>query len=278
MGWFEWNLGDLFSMIGPVILILVGISMMARGSRPKRDRRSDDDSRHYGWNPVTPPPVPPVPPAPSAPPQGPPPAPPLTDDPGASFTDAGRAYPPPPPGPTEGRSSPEGAPIFRDERRDRYHERMERYRERMERREMRWKRHHGHGNWRHYDPHAAQHHRFIGDVHIGQDYWELKPMNISHFIGDTTLDLTKAQIPLGETRIYVSCFIGDVKVFVPNDLSIGVQVVSSSLIGDVRVWDHRRGGFFNHMSVETPSYADTEKRVVLVASSFIGDVRVTKVG
>jgi lia operon protein LiaF len=103
-------------------------------------------------------------------------------------------------------------------------------------------------------------------------------MNISHFIGDTTLDLTKAQIPVGETRVYVSCFIGDVKVFVPNDPGIGVQVMSSSLIGDVRVWDQQRGGFFNQLSVESPGFSDAEKRVVLIASAFIGDVRVTKVG
>ncbi|MBW5446914.1 hypothetical protein GE107_12670 [Cohnella sp. CFH 77786] len=164
---------------------------------------------------------------------------------------------------------------------ERIREKMERHearmRERMERRAERWERHHHHGNWG-WNPNAAQHNRFIGDVHVGHDYWELRPMNISLFIGDTTLDLTKAQIPLGETKIHVSCFIGDVKVFVPNDLSVGVQVVSSSLIGDVRVWDHKRGGFFNHMSVETPSYSDTDKRIVLIASAFIGDVRVTKVG
>ena len=29
-------------------------------------------------------------------------------------------------------------------------------------------------------------------------------MNISHFIGDTVLDLTKAQIPAGETRLHIS--------------------------------------------------------------------------
>ena len=103
-------------------------------------------------------------------------------------------------------------------------------------------------------------------------------MTISHFIGDTTLDLTKAQIPLGETKVYVSSFIGDVKVFVPNDLSIGIQVVSSCLIGDVKVLDQKRGGMFNQMTVETPHFPDIDKRVVLVVSCFIGDVRVTKVG
>jgi lia operon protein LiaF len=141
---------------------------------------------------------------------------------------------------------------------------------------------HDHSDWwKSHDWHDTSrdnHSRFIGDVHLGNDYWELRPMSISHFIGDTTLDLTKAQIPIGETRIYVSSFIGDVKVFAPNDLGVGLQVVSSCLIGDVKVLDQKRGGMFNQMSVETPNYVDSDKRVVLIVSSFIGDVRVTKVG
>nr|WP_233567690.1 LiaF domain-containing protein [Cohnella faecalis] len=64
----------------------------------------------------------------------------------------------------------------------------------------------------------------------------------------------------------------------PNDANIGVQVVSSCLIGDVSILDQKRGGLFNQTTVETLSYQDTEKKVVLVVSSFIGDVRVTKVG
>ena len=120
--------------------------------------------------------------------------------------------------------------------------------------------------------------RFIGDFVFDQDRFELKPMSISHFIGDTKLDLTRAQIPLGETRIYVSTFIGDVKVFVPDDYSVGVRVVSSSLIGDVKVMDQKRGGLFNQVNVETPRFIDASKQVVLVVSTFIGDVRVTKVG
>ena len=71
--------------------------------------------------------------------------------------------------------------------------------------------------WNHSDPNAQTRSGFIGDIYLGHDYWELKPMNISHFIGDTVLDLTKAQVPFGETKINISSFIGDVKVYVPND-------------------------------------------------------------
>jgi lia operon protein LiaF len=279
LGFLTWDPHDLFRMIGPVVLILIGLGIMARGSGSKRRRADEPD---YGWNPVTPPQTPGDP----RPPMGPPPAPPLTDDPNAPFSDAyagsqaGGAGAADPTSTGPGTGSPASSPnaSHHHHGHSRFYERMERRNHRREERRQRMEqRHRCRNNWR-WDPHATHHSRFIGDVYIGQEYWELRPMNISHFIGDTTLDLTKAQIPVGETRVYVSCFIGDVKVFVPNDPGIGVQVMSSSLIGDVRVWDQQRGGFFNQLSVESPGFSDAEKRVVLIASAFIGDVRVTKVG
>ena len=119
---------------------------------------------------------------------------------------------------------------------------------------------------------------FIGDIHIGGDYWELRPMNISMFIGDTVIDLTKAQIPPGETRLNISSFIGDVKVFIPNDRDLGISVSSSSFIGDTKVIDRHEGGFFKNVKFETPYYHEADRKVRLNVSSFIGDVRIVKVG
>ncbi|WP_334073841.1 MULTISPECIES: cell wall-active antibiotics response protein LiaF [Paenibacillus] len=119
---------------------------------------------------------------------------------------------------------------------------------------------------------------FIGDVHLGQDYFELHPTNISHFIGDTVIDLTKAQIPYGETKINVSAFIGDVKVFIPEDMDIGITANSSAFIGDLKVLNEKRGGFMTNVQVHSPHYGEASKRVKLVVSVFIGDVKVNMVG
>jgi len=129
-----------------------------------------------------------------------------------------------------------------------------------------------------YDPNVQTRSNFIGDIHMGQDYWELKPMNISHFIGDTVLDLTKAQIPYGETKIRISAFIGDVKVFLPNDYEIGIHVVSSAFIGDSTILDRKDSGIFRNADVESVAYEDCDKKISLIVSAFIGDIRVTKVG
>ncbi|MFS0727227.1 cell wall-active antibiotics response protein LiaF [Paenibacillus sp. 1P07SE] len=142
---------------------------------------------------------------------------------------------------------------------------------------------HSHGRrerveWWNNDPNVQTRSNFIGDIHMGQDYWELKPMNISHFIGDTVLDLTKAQIPYGETRVTISSFIGDVKVFMPSDYEVGIHVASSAFIGDSKILDRKESGFFQNNRVESKSYEECDKKIRLVVSTFIGDVKVTKVG
>ncbi|MBR2570255.1 MAG: cell wall-active antibiotics response protein [Paenibacillus sp.] len=135
----------------------------------------------------------------------------------------------------------------------------------------------GSSSW-HYDGKSINKSGFIGDFSIGQDYWELKPMNVSHFIGDTSIDLTKAQVPYGETKLNISAFIGDVKVYVPNDVDLGVAVTSSSFIGDVKVFGQNLEGFMRNVQTQTPNYHEANKKIRLVVSGFISDIKVVKVG
>ncbi|HUC92509.1 MAG TPA: cell wall-active antibiotics response protein LiaF [Paenibacillus sp.] len=267
LGWFDWSIGDIISYLWPVALIVFGLSMMLK---PKRKKPHDGDE---GWKafPHTTyaPPRPPVPPAPPLHPNPLDPQPEHQPVPPAPEFNKPRQGEPPGTG-AAGRDANEGGNRY--ERRD--------YRD--YKRDLRERSRHRHGcarvEWWNHDPKALTRSGFIGDIHLGHDHWELKPMNISHFIGDTVLDLTKAQIPYGETKIAISSFIGDVKVFIPNDYEVGVQVVSSAFLGDATVLEQREGGLFKNMNVETPYYYDTDKKIRLIVSTFIGDVRVTKVG
>lgn len=137
---------------------------------------------------------------------------------------------------------------------------------------------HNREEWWDSNPNVQNRSGFIGDIYIGSDYWELRPMNVSHFIGDTVIDLTKAQIPYGETKLNISSFIGDVKIYLPNDYEVGIQVVTHSFIGDTKVMDRKDSGMFRNSSLSTPAYNECEKQIKLVVSSFIGDVTATRVG
>jgi lia operon protein LiaF len=119
---------------------------------------------------------------------------------------------------------------------------------------------------------------FIGDIHFGQEDWELTPLNISLFIGDTVIDLTKASIPDGETSIQVSSFIGDLKIFIPNDMHLEVSVTASAFISDMKVLDRYESGLFKNLQAQTRDYADADKKIRISVSTFIGDVIVKRVG
>ena len=270
LGLVSMDPGEFFTLMGPVAIILAGLYMITRGTRSGKKHQETPN----GWKTVEPPPPPPSSPPPSWEPPNPyGPGP----DPGAgpgmnagissgvTGASAG-AMPGGSAGAIPGAGRPPGGEVPPPPGEAHRRKGWKSFGHKCE-----WN--HGHdGTYGH------NHSRFIGDTYIGHDHWELRPMNVSHFIGDTVLDLTKAHIPVGETKIHVSSFIGDVKVFLPGDPSVGVRVTSSCLIGSVTVMGRNEGGFFNQMTVETPGYHDVPKKIALVVSAFIGDVRVTRVG
>ncbi|GFN31638.1 cell wall-active antibiotics response protein LiaF [Paenibacillus xylaniclasticus] len=267
LDWFDWSVGDLFRFVVPVVLILFGLNMIFR---PKGESRRLYDG-HDDWQTYKPGGY--VPPAP-----------PLHPDPTLAGTDGG-----------ENLSSKTDEPVLSNSGYDevyrpdlskhhREHIRQMNRSMREHMRELRRQEHYkrrnpsGRVEWWDNNPNAMNRSGFIGDIHIGHDHWELKPLNISHFIGDTVIDLTRAHIPAGETKITISSFIGDVKIYLPNDYEVGIHVVSSAFIGVARVMDMNDNRMFRSMDFQTPYYEETEKRIKLVCSTFIGDVRVTKVG
>ncbi|MWV44141.1 cell wall-active antibiotics response protein [Paenibacillus sp. HJL G12] len=179
-----------------------------------------------------------------------------------------------------------------DDVKDRYKHYKKKYKQQKRhhqqmRHQIRHERRHGHSDWNgeqegfdggRHSGGKINKSAFIGDIHLGRDYFELKPTNLSQFIGDTVLDLTNAHIPFGETKINISAFIGDIKVYVPDDTDLGVSVNSSSFIGDMSILNESRSGFMSSVQSKTPFYKDARKKIRINVSAFIGDIKVNKVG
>jgi lia operon protein LiaF len=268
LDWFTWSIGDIVPFLIPIVVIIAGLRMIWKPAKPKRKSPPEEEwtsYRPFGNETGTEvPPAPPLHPDPTAPEST------GKEEIGRDFHaqthnahEAGGGYTrePRPQGGMP-HSSYEPNDIKSGKKKDCRHQG---HREHVE-----W--------WNHNDPNVINRSGFIGDIHMGQDYWELKPMNISHFIGDTVLDLTKADIPYGETKVNISSFIGDVKVYVPNDYDLGIQVVSSAFIGDVKVLGQKEGGIFTNVNAKSPRYSESDKKIKLIVSTFIGDTRVIKVG
>ncbi len=264
LGLLDLSAGDFFKSLFPVMLVVFGLAMLFRphgqsgrtGRHHGAEGRVDKDRyenwrRNWqeNWNQV----------------HGDPFA-----EPAAKPADEPHAgYPPGDPGVDRAFVDPRAGYSRGREERDRLREERRRERERSRRQKF------GEYGW---NPDARNYSGFFNDLYLGHDYWNLEPMNISHFIGDTVIDLTKAQIPAGETKIVVSSFIGDVKVFIPDDMDVAVSVASSTFIGDLTLFDRHDSGFLRSHHAESPNYADAEKKVRFQVSMFIGDIKVQKVG
>ncbi|MEK3884163.1 cell wall-active antibiotics response protein LiaF [Paenibacillus sp. PL2-23] len=247
-----WSIGDLIPFLIPIAIICIGLRMLWSPRSKRQSPPSDEwkSYRPYHDGHVVPP------------------APPLHPDPTQADSreaEASQSY--------EAGSARQAAGAYSGE-----HMRNKGYSSYGKKKKNGCQSSKEHVEWWNHDSTVINRSGFIGDIHMGQEYWELKPMNISHFIGDTVLDLTKANIPPGETKITISSFIGDVKVYVPNDYELGVKVVTSAFIGDVKVLGQRDGGLFTNISSHSPGYSESDRRIKLVVSTFIGDTRVTKVG
>lgn len=245
LGWIGVSPGDFFRSLIPVVLIICGVYVILKPRRVHRVHRSKD-MKH----PIEPDAYPPDPSE-------------LPETPTESTLDQ--------------QFEEKFGVSFADEKREQAQEAKDRHRRESEEEEH--QRYSRHEDTKGCDSREkVNKSTFIGDVHMGRDYFELKPTNVSQFIGDTVIDLTNAQIPYGKTKINISAFIGDIKVYVPDDMDLGVKVNSSSFIGDMSVLSESRSGFISSIQSTTPYFREAQKKVIINVSAFIGDIKVTKVG
>jgi hypothetical protein len=111
----------------------------------------------------------------------------------------------------------------------------------------------------------------FGDVKRSGE-WAVTDEEFWLLFGDTKLDFTRAQLPVGETTFRINGFIGDVDVTVPPD--VGVLVSASGFIVDVRTPAEKIDRFLSLANVASPNYVTAERKLHLSTIFFIGDIDV----
>ncbi|AUZ27817.1 LiaRS two-component regulatory system accessory protein LiaF [Bacillus cabrialesii] len=113
---------------------------------------------------------------------------------------------------------------------------------------------------------------FIGELQMMKQPFDLNDLNISGFIGDIKIDLSKAMIPEGESTIVISGVIGNVDIYVPSDLEVAVS--SAVFIGDINLIGSKKSGLSTKVYAESSDFSESKRRVKVSVSLFIGDVDV----
>jgi predicted membrane protein len=123
-------------------------------------------------------------------------------------------------------------------------------------------------------PDTNSHVVLIGDVERA-GAWELTNEEYWGLIIDAGYDLTKADIPPGETVIRGFSFIGDVEIYAPADLALAVD--ASSLITSLKLdGQEEEEAFLSPIHWRTDGYKMAERRVRFELNQFIGDVKVRR--
>lgn len=117
--------------------------------------------------------------------------------------------------------------------------------------------------------------KFFGDIHR-DGKWQVADEEIWLLIGDVELDMTQADIPLGETTVRVFSFIGDVDLTVPAD--VGVSIAYTGLVTDAKVLGQKRDGFATTIEMASANQETAERKLRLELTSFITELEVKQVG
>ncbi len=113
--------------------------------------------------------------------------------------------------------------------------------------------------------------RFIGDI-IRRGEWKVGNEEMWFFLGSLKLNMSQADIPVGETSYRVFHFLGDVRLVVPEN--VGVSISSFSFITDARHLEEKFGGFISPLAWSSPGYEQAEKKIRIENVAFLGNVRV----
>ncbi|MFO7538050.1 MAG: cell wall-active antibiotics response protein LiaF [Chloroflexota bacterium] len=117
--------------------------------------------------------------------------------------------------------------------------------------------------------------QFIGDFKR-DGAWQVEDTEFWGFVGDVDMDMTLAHFPAGETTMRLYNFVGDVRIYLPPH--VGLTATCSAFINDAKILDERQEGFLNTFAVTSSDYKTAEQRLRLEVNSFVGDVKVRRIG
>jgi predicted membrane protein len=123
---------------------------------------------------------------------------------------------------------------------------------------------------------ARQIDQVIGKVDVRPEGWELTDLEVQSGIGDIHIDLSRAQIPTGESRIVISGWVGDVSVTVPP--SVAVSANGRVSVGTVTILGQKSDGLQRALAVDSPDFAAAERRIRIEVDLIAGNARVDRAG
>ncbi|MBI9045279.1 MAG: hypothetical protein JEZ06_12390 [Anaerolineaceae bacterium] len=118
------------------------------------------------------------------------------------------------------------------------------------------------------------HFKFIG-LTQREGIWPVKQQAIVTVTGDIILDLTRADIPDGETKFHISGVIGNIILRIPKN--VGVTFSSLSMATEAKFLEQEHHSMFLPLQLTDSNYQHTNKKINLETMFFVSEVRISQV-
>jgi hypothetical protein len=120
-------------------------------------------------------------------------------------------------------------------------------------------------------PDAALRMGLLGSVRR-DGVWSVADEELWSFVGDIKLDLSQAEVPLGETRLRIFNFVSDITLRVPD--GIGLALSSAAFFTEAKMLGKKREAFVTSVDLKSDNYETAERKVRLEVTCFVADVKV----
>ncbi len=121
---------------------------------------------------------------------------------------------------------------------------------------------------------VAQTQKLIGDIDRRGD-WSVQTEDFLGFVLDSTLDLTQADIPMGETRLRFYAFVCEVDLFVPAD--VGVRLQPTAFVSEINLDGHKSETILGNMPAQTDHFDKADRRIVVESVAFVTELDVRRI-
>lgn len=109
----------------------------------------------------------------------------------------------------------------------------------------------------------------LDPVEIGED-----GLHVNVSAGEVHLDLSHTRFQERASKVEVRIGLGDIRIILPRDLAVRVETRTG--IGDLHLLNDHRDGFGAKLEFQDTDYVNARRKLLLVAKSGLGDVKVTR--
>ncbi len=114
---------------------------------------------------------------------------------------------------------------------------------------------------------------FMGGANVGgAEPWKLEGGSYFAFMGGIEMDLTRAELPEGETVLDLTAIMGGIEVKIPGDMAVIYE--GSAVLGGVSFKDQEDGGIIASRKIEQNIDKLNGRRVRIQARAIMGGVEI----